>query len=46
MPTLVRLLTIVGLIVGLFYGTLFVLATYLEPQPRELTKTIKNVKLK
>ncbi len=40
MPTLIRFFTIVGLLVGLFYGTMFVLANFFEPQPREMTKSI------
>ncbi len=46
MPTLIRFLTVVGLLAGLFYGTMFVLANYFEPQPHEITKTIRNVKVR
>ena len=46
MPTLLRFLTIVGILVGLFYGSMFVLANFFEPQPREMTKSIRDVKVK
>ncbi len=46
MPTLLRFLTIVAILVGLFYGSMFVLANFFEPQPREMTKSIRDVKVK
>ncbi len=46
MPTLLRFLTIVGLLVGLFYGAMFVLANFFEPQPHEMTKSIRDAKIK
>ncbi len=46
MPTLIRFLTIVGLIAGLFYGSMFVLANFFEPQQHEMTKSIRDVKIK
>jgi hypothetical protein len=46
MPTLIRFLTIVALFVGLFYGAMFVLANFFEPQPREMTKSLRDVKVK
>jgi hypothetical protein len=46
MPTLIRFLTIVGLLAGLFYGTMFVLANFFEPQQHEMTKSIRNAKVK
>jgi hypothetical protein len=39
-------LTIVGLLAGLFYGSMFVLATFFEPTQHELTKSVRNVKIK
>jgi hypothetical protein len=44
-PSLIRFLTIIGIIIGLFYGTMFVLGTFFEPEPRELTKSIRNIEL-
>jgi hypothetical protein len=46
MPTLIRFITIVGLIAGLFYGSMFVLANFFEPQQREMTKSIRDAKVK
>jgi hypothetical protein len=46
MPTLIRFLTIVGVLIGVFYGSMYVLANFFEPHERELTKTVRNVKLK
>ena len=46
MPTLLRFLTIIGILVGLFYGSMFVLANFFEPQPREMTKSIRDVKIR
>ncbi len=46
MPSLIRFLTIIGLIFGIFYGTMYFFATYYEPEPREITKTIRNVTVK
>lgn len=40
MPTLFRLLVIVGIMTGLGYAGLFALATYLKPQEREITVVI------
>ena len=40
MPTLLRFLTIVGVLAGLVYAAMFALATLVEPQPREMTQTI------
>ncbi len=45
-PTLFRFLTVVGLLAGLFYGSMFVLANFFEPQPHEMTKSIRDAKVK
>jgi hypothetical protein len=46
MPTLIRFLTVVGLLAGLFYGSMFVLANFFEPQQHEMTKSIRDAKVK
>jgi len=46
MPSLLRFLTVVGLLAGLFYGSMFVLANFFEPQQREMTKSIRDAKIK
>jgi hypothetical protein len=42
MPSLFRFLTLVGVLGGLAYGAMFMLATWSDPQPREITVTISN----
>jgi hypothetical protein len=46
MPTLFRLLTILGLIVGTVAGSLYVLAEYFQPTPKEITKPLRNVEVR
>jgi hypothetical protein len=40
MPSLIRVLVVVGIIVGLGYGAMFALATLVDPKPREMTVTV------
>ena len=40
MPSLFRLLALIGILGGLTYGAIFVLATWFEPKSREITVTI------
>ncbi len=44
MPTLFRFLAILTLIVGAVTGSLYVLAEYFQPEPKEITKALRNVK--
>lgn len=44
MPTLIRFLLILGLIVGGVAGSLYVLAEYFQPEPKEISKALRNVK--
>lgn len=44
MPTLFRLLMVLGLIAGVVTGSLYVLAEYFQPEPKEISKTLRNVK--
>jgi len=46
MPTLLRFITTAAILAGLFYASMFVLANFFEPQPHEMTKTIRNAKVK
>ncbi|MCG8559235.1 MAG: histidine kinase [Hyphomicrobiales bacterium] len=46
MPSLIRFVIFTGFIVGMGYGGLYVLATYFEPEPKEITKSLRNVKLR
>ncbi len=45
MPSLLRLLFVLGLLSGLAYGAVVTLATFFEPQPREITVTISPDRL-
>ena len=40
MPSLFRFLTVVAVIGGVIYGTIFVLANFVNPKPREMTISI------
>ncbi len=46
MPTLFRFLMVVGLIVGSIAGGLYVLAEYFQPEPKEISKALRNVKVR
>ena len=41
MPTLFRFLTVIAVIGGIIYGTIFVLANLVSPKPREMTVTVQ-----
>jgi hypothetical protein len=45
MPTLFRLLTIIAVIVGIAYGTMYALATFVEPNIGEMTVRIPPERL-
>jgi len=45
MPTLFRFLVTIGVIVGLVYGAMFALVTYVEPKKGEMTVRIPVEKL-
>ena len=45
MPTLMRLITILAVLVGLAYARLFALATLVEPQQAEMTIRIPAAKI-
>ena len=40
MPSLIRFLTVVGIIGGLIYGGIYALASLVQPKPREMTVTV------
>ena len=44
MPTLFRFLMILGVIAGVIAGSLYVLAEYFQPEPKEISKALRNVK--
>jgi len=44
MPSLIRFLFVLGLIAGVVAGSLYVLAEYFQPEPKEISKALRNVK--
>jgi hypothetical protein len=40
MPSLIKLLVVVGVIAGLGYAAMFALATLVDPRPREMVVTV------
>ena len=41
MPTLIRFLVIVGLLVGLVYGGMIALVAMVKVEPREMSQTVE-----
>lgn len=46
MPSLIRFLVVCGIFAGVVYGSLYVLSEFFEPEPKEISKTLRNVKLR
>jgi phage shock protein PspC (stress-responsive transcriptional regulator) len=44
-PTLFRFLFVVAVLAGLAFAAVFVLATFVEPQPHEISTTVPNSRL-
>jgi len=40
MPSLLRFLLVVAVLVGVVYGALYALASFVQPTPREITVTV------
>ena len=40
MPSLLRFLAVVGVLIGLTYGAIYALASLVEPTTREITVTV------
>jgi hypothetical protein len=40
MPSLLRLLAVIAILVGIAYGGLYSLAHYVQPRPREMSVSI------
>ena len=45
MPSLIRFIVFCGVIVGAVYGGMYALATFVEPNPREMTVKIPSKKI-
>jgi hypothetical protein len=41
MPSLFRFLTVIAVIGGIIYGTIYALANFVNPKPREMTINIQ-----
>lgn len=46
MPSLIRFLFVLTVLGGIAGGGLYVLATYFEPETKEISKPVRDVKLK
>lgn len=46
MPSLVRFLFVAGALSAITFGGLYVLATYFEPEPKEVTQPLSGVKVR
>jgi hypothetical protein len=46
MPSLFRFVFVLGVLGGLAFGSLWVLATYFEPEPQEVSKPVAGVKIR
>jgi hypothetical protein len=44
MPSLIRFLFVLGVIAGVVAGSLYVLAEFFQPEPKEISKALRNVK--
>ena len=42
MPTLFRFLAVIAVLAGVAFAAMFALATFVEPEPREMTVSIPN----
>ena len=45
MPTLLRLILVLGFLSGIAYGAVLTLATFVDPKPREMTISIPSERL-
>ncbi len=45
MPSLIRLIVVLGLIAAAVYGSMIALVVLVEPNPREMTVRIPNEKI-
>ncbi len=45
MPTLFRFLALLAVLAGIAFAAMIALATFVEPEPREMTVTIPNSRL-
>jgi hypothetical protein len=46
LPSLFRLLFVLGSLAAITFGGLYALATYIEPKPHEVSKPVPGVKVR
>lgn len=46
MPSLIRFVVIAGVLAAVAYGGLYVLANHLEPEQKEVSKSVPGVKIR
>lgn len=46
MPSLIRFIVVLGVLAGIVGGTLYTLAVYFEPEPKEISEPLRNIQLK
>lgn len=46
MPSLIRFVIMVGFIVGIGYAAMFALATFVDPEPREISVRVPAERLR
>jgi hypothetical protein len=44
-PSLIRLIVMVGLLVGLVYGAMLAIVTFVTPEPHEIIQTVPASRL-
>jgi hypothetical protein len=45
MPSLIRFIVLCGMLAAMVYGSMYALATFVEPNPREMTVKIPSKKI-
>lgn len=46
MPSLIRFVVVCSILGGIVFGGLYVLAVYFEPEPKEISKSVRGIKLR
>lgn len=46
MPSLFRFLTVVGIVCGAVFGGLYLMATLLEPVPKDVSTPVSGIKVR
>ena len=45
MPSLIRFIVLIGVLIGIAYGAMYALVLYVEPQQREMTERVPTDKI-